>query len=384
VSDLDERIRRGLRQLADTVGPDLVDSRAAVFRKAARRAARRRVMGTLAAAVAVVIVVLVATFVIGGAGKPHGVGPATKSLPSTLGGPDMVRKVPNPFTVLHSHAPKALALVHPLGLAFSPDGNYYVTDKAQTVTEITPSGEVVRSWGRPGTGPGQFRLVSGGIAVGSDGRVYVADTGNFRVQVFSADGAFLRQFGSFGTGPGQFLWPSGIDVDTKGDIYVADDRVRSVTKLGPSGKELWRVGGSSSNGDLLGHEHLAGFDPTGRLVMANDDKGRVVYLDAAGHEVDAFGSGASGGHQSGSWPAGGGFPDGACESFVDAVGFVYVDSCEDASAPHRNIEMFDSHHTLVGAWLNSPLATPPQFGAGATALAIDHNGSIVELRVSRP
>ena len=61
-----------------------------------------------------------------------------------------------------------------------------------------------------------------GIAVGSGGNIYVADTGNNRVQVFDPSGVFQSTFGSFGSGNGQFSDPYGIAVGSGGNIYVAD------------------------------------------------------------------------------------------------------------------------------------------------------------------
>ena len=55
-----------------------------------------------------------------------------------------------------------------------------------------------------------------------EGDVFVADTGNKRVQVFDADGNFLREFGGWGTGPGQLDEPVGIAVSPDGTVAVAD------------------------------------------------------------------------------------------------------------------------------------------------------------------
>src|SRR4051794_37946821 len=58
-------------------------------------------------------------------------------------------------------------------------------------------------WGSQGSGNAQFTSPSG-IAVDSTGNVYVADTGNHRVQKFDSNGNFLTAWGSYGEGKGQF------------------------------------------------------------------------------------------------------------------------------------------------------------------------------------
>ena len=78
-----------------------------------------------------------------------------------------------------------------------------------------------RFWfGSEGTGDGQFREPHG-MAVDSSGNIYVADTGNHRIQVFDTKGRFIRQFGSRGSGNGQFDEPYGVAVDSSGNIYSA-------------------------------------------------------------------------------------------------------------------------------------------------------------------
>jgi DNA-binding beta-propeller fold protein YncE len=60
-----------------------------------------------------------------------------------------------------------------------------------------------------------------GIAV-DDKFIYVADTGNNRIQIFTKTGKFILAYGNKGSGPGEFNGPIGICVGKKGQIYVAD------------------------------------------------------------------------------------------------------------------------------------------------------------------
>ncbi|MDH5233431.1 MAG: 6-bladed beta-propeller, partial [Gemmatimonadota bacterium] len=72
-----------------------------------------------------------------------------------------------------------------------------------------------------GAGPGEFRYPSF-LAVGQDGKLYVSDALNFRVQVFDRGGTFLRAIGKQGDGPGTFARPKGIALDGAGHLYVVD------------------------------------------------------------------------------------------------------------------------------------------------------------------
>jgi tripartite motif-containing protein 71 len=72
-----------------------------------------------------------------------------------------------------------------------------------------------------GDAAGKFNAPMG-VAVDSAGFIYVADTGNHRIQKLTADGDFVAEWGSEGSEPGQFKSPSGIAVDGQGRVYVAD------------------------------------------------------------------------------------------------------------------------------------------------------------------
>jgi hypothetical protein len=241
---------------------------------------------------------------------------------------------------------------------------------------------VLRRWGKPGSGSGEFKFISGdptaptdvqaSIAVGPHGEVYVSDCGNARVQVFTPDGRFVRQFGSEGGGKGQFLSPTDLPVDGTGNVHVTDGLKQTLAKFSPAGKVIWQIGGgASSDPDLRGHFHLASIDTHGRLVMVNDDQQRILYVDSNGHKLDAF---------SPNFPTSSSI-GGACEVTVDAVGNTYVSDC----VPGPSL-VYDRSHRLIAEWLGTTysLLRSPVFDPDGEVFALATDGSILRLHITLP
>lgn len=288
---------------------------------------------------------------------------------------DKTIALPNPITIVAHWSAKSLGLRYPKNLAVAPSGNMYVTDYGQHVTEISPAGKVVRRWGKLGHGPGQFHFIAGdpsaprdvqaSIAVAPDGKVYVSDSGNARVEVFTPNGRFVRQFGTYGPGKTEFLSVFDLVVDNGGNVYVTDDQTESIRKFSPSGKVVWTIDGTKGDPDLVGHHHYSVIDAHGRIPIANDDKSRISYVDLAGHKVDAFGARTQ-------------FLASTCDATVDAAGNTYVNGCY---APDGT-EVFDPGHKLVGAWRGSPLAHSPRFARNGAAYDLTWDGALVKLRIA--
>jgi len=76
-----------------------------------------------------------------------------------------------------------------------------------------------------------------GLSLDSQGNLYILDTGNHRIQKFSPDGVFLATFGRQGQGPGEFSYPDSIDLDASGLIWVSDPNNKRIQVLTPEGKE---------------------------------------------------------------------------------------------------------------------------------------------------
>ena len=102
------------------------------------------------------------------------------------------------------------------------------------VQKFTSTGTFVTSWGSYGSGNGQFYNPYG-IAVGSDGYIYVTDTNNNRIQKFTNTGTFVTTWGTYGNGSGQFYYPYGIAVGSDGYVYVADSNNNRIQKFTNTG-----------------------------------------------------------------------------------------------------------------------------------------------------
>lgn len=132
----------------------------------------------------------------------------------------------------------------PMGLAFDRKGNLYVTNLAPGRHEVLvfdPDGKLTLRFGSEGTEAGQFWFPNG-IAVHRDGRIFVADGNNGRVQIFDSRGK-LVSFIPRGYGPGDLAMPRGIALDSKDRLFVVDTAAHEVKVYDISGdRPVFRAG----------------------------------------------------------------------------------------------------------------------------------------------
>jgi DNA-binding beta-propeller fold protein YncE len=119
---------------------------------------------------------------------------------------------------------------HPTDAVQAPNGEIYVADGYGNtmVHRFSPQGTLNRSWGTPGSGPGQFTTPHG-IKALPDGRILVGDRENNRVQVFDADGAYLAEWQGF-------YHPMEIHVDAGRDLVYVSDQIPRVHALSLEGR----------------------------------------------------------------------------------------------------------------------------------------------------
>jgi hypothetical protein len=134
----------------------------------------------------------------------------------------------------------------PRGVTVNRFGDVYVADKDNNrIQEFTAHGRFLRKWGRgggdgsAGQGNGQFHIPYS-VAAGPD-QIFVADTGNNRVQEFTFSGRFIRRLGRSGgdgtpgSAPGQFSKPYSVAVGCGGDVYVSDEGNSRIQVFGAPG-----------------------------------------------------------------------------------------------------------------------------------------------------
>jgi tripartite motif-containing protein 71 len=100
-----------------------------------------------------------------------------------------------------------------------------------------------RKWGTEGSGNGQFSHPRG-IDVDSSGNVYVADVSNHRIQEFTNTGKFITKWGSQGSGNGQFQAPSDVAIDGSDNVFVSDTSNQRIQKFTVTGKFIRQWGGN--------------------------------------------------------------------------------------------------------------------------------------------
>jgi len=201
-----------------------------------------------------------------------------------------------------------------------------------------------------GNGRGQFDSPRG-IATDSAGNIFVADTGNGRIEKFSPSGTFLSTIGTKGTGRGQLAEPNGISIDRAGNIYVAEVASNHrVQKLAPDGRFIAEWKGPAPG--FYGPRRIA-IGPDDSIYVVDQGHTRVVKFDPDGQVLAVWGRAGNGDGQ---------FDDPTSVAVDPTTNKVYV-----ADPRNKRIQVFDSDGRFLTKW---PV---PEWGqpAGFEDLAID-------------
>ena len=168
----------------------------------------------------------------------------------------------------------------PRGLASDAQGRIYVADFGNVRIQALQNDLAPRfAFGALGSGPGEFRDPCA-VAVDAQGLLYVADTWNGRIQVFDGAGAYQREFAA------DFFGPRGVAVDANGAIFVADTGNNRVVRFDAEGRKETEWGKTPGDGRLAEPQGLA--LGGGLLYVADNGNGRVAVFTKGGEFVRAF------------------------------------------------------------------------------------------------
>ena len=184
-----------------------------------------------------------------------------------VGGPDLFRRL--------SH----VAVTRDGRRLFAVDTGGIDSDQHRVRIFDALTGTHLGDIGRRGDRPGEFNLPRD-AEVGPDGRLYVVDSANFRVQIFAPDGTLEGMFGSVGRQPGHFSRPKGIALDPEGRVYVSDAAFGNFQIFTPEGRLLLFVGRRGASAAPATYMLPAGIDI--------DEDGRIVMVDQYFRKVDVY------------------------------------------------------------------------------------------------
>ena len=215
------------------------------------------------------------------------------------------------------------------GIAFDKNGLWAAADLSNHCVYIFDGeDQLVRKFGSPGTGNGQFNIPAG-VAFDSDDHLYVVDYWNHRVQQFTTDGKYLFQFGSKGSGNGKLLNPRGLAVhDHK--VYVTDCNNHRISVFQTDGKFYHTIGSGQ-----LGTPYDVTVNDNNHLLVADNSHHCIYTFTLDGGYVGKIGT----------YGTGRGELKGPYGVAVDLYGFILVTDTDN----HR-VSIFCNYGNFVNCF----------------------------------
>jgi YD repeat-containing protein len=204
--------------------------------------------------------------------------------------------------------------VDPQAVAVDATGNVWADDRGNSrIEKLSSTGTFIGAYGSKGTGALQFSSPWGIAVSQTTGNVYIGDTGNNRIEVLSSSGAFVEvigwgvsdgkaelevcktscKAGIVGSGNGQFDEPTGLTIDSQGDVLVADEGNDRVQTLSSTGTYISQFGTKGSGSGQLSEPTDVAISE-GEVYVVDHGNNRVEEFSPSGAYLSEFGTAGAG------------------------------------------------------------------------------------------
>lgn len=229
----------------------------------------------------------------------------------------------------------------PVDTALGKDGRMHTVSRAWVnassnlrVTMYDIESEYYGVYGEFGEGLGEFRWPAG-MAVDSQGNVYMSDEQTQRINIYSGDGSAISHWGVFGDKDGQFDRPSGIDFDPEDNLYVSDSMNNRIQKFSKDGNFQATFEIQAGDTNKLNRPWGVTFAPDRCVYVADWGNDRICKFTEQGTFVRSFGKRGRG--------------DGEFRNpssvAVDSDGYIYV-----ADWANERIQVLDRNGDFVAKY----------------------------------
>ena len=188
-------------------------------------------------------------------------------------------------TTIGSRGSGELQFQSPRGIAISGEVVYVAEYDGNRIHKLTIGGEFLGTFGQKGSDVGQFNG-PWAINISPEGKVYVSDTENHRIQVFHSDWTLSHIIDGKVSGDGSFTRPFGVAFGMSGDVHVTGYGSNSLTVYTPSGQFVRKYDQTHLKGPIG-----IAIDSAGYSLVTNNSPGSVSIYDLSGrfiHSIEGF------------------------------------------------------------------------------------------------